>query len=602
MTVSVLSDGSIKADVVLTHYGHEKELQHIRVTKQRRNEIAAKMRQGVSRDKILDEIRDGVTSNLCRHQLMTRKDLANIERAYGLRDVQRHANDQQSVLAWIQEWKQAEENPILYYKLQGQEAEDGYDLAKDDFFIAMQTPLQKQMFQKFASKGVCCDTTHGTNAYDFSLTTILVIDEYGQGFPAGWCLSSHEDFTTMTIFFNEIKKNAGDVHSTFFMSDMAPQFYNAWVAVMGNPRPIKLVCTWHVDKAWKEELRKKIGDLAVEAEVYKLLRIVLQQTHENVFEDCLHALLQRLKSDPKCAQFYAYFTKEWVPKKSQWAYCYRRGLQINTNIYVEAFHRVFKRLYLKGKINKRVDTCLVNLQKYARDMGFDRLIKMTKGKMTYRMNAISERHLQSLTLPADCVESLGDGRWKVLSENGTTFYEVAETSAACPERDLCKMVCKECQLCIHTFQCTCPDSLIMSTICKHIHLVKRITSNDAEALQNDKHAASTISEKEDEEIETVLKCIRSRPDDISASKSRIKGTLLQLMEELDKSVSSSALKQLEKQLAAAHSLFISLNNEKEQNVIPLKNNVNEQRAFLMDMENEKREKEEPVVGKRLEEG
>lgn len=253
MTVSVLSDGSIKADVVLTHSGHKKELQHICVTKQRRQEIAAKMRQGVSPDKILDEIRDGVTSNVCRHQLTTRRDLANIERACGLRDVQQHANSQQSVLAWIQEWKQAEENPILYYKLQGQEAEDGYDLAKDDFFIAMQMPLRKQMFQKFALKGVCCDTTHGTNAN--SLTTILVIDEYGQGFPAGWCLSSHEDFTSMTIFFNKIKKNTGDVHFTFFMSDMAPQFYNAWVAVIGNPRPIKVVCTWHVDKAWKEELK-----------------------------------------------------------------------------------------------------------------------------------------------------------------------------------------------------------------------------------------------------------------------------------------------------------------------------------------------------------
>lgn len=146
-------------------------------------------------------------------------------------------------------------------------APDRYNLAKDDFFIAMQMPLQKEMF---APKGVCCDTTHGTNSYDFSLTTILAINEYGQGFPAAWCLSSHEDFTTMTIFPNEIKKNTGDVNATFFMSNMAPQFYNAWVAVMSNPRPIKLICAWHVDKAWKEELRKKISDLAVEVEVYKL--------------------------------------------------------------------------------------------------------------------------------------------------------------------------------------------------------------------------------------------------------------------------------------------------------------------------------------------
>lgn len=114
------------------------------------------------------------------------------------------------------------------------------------------------MYQKFAHKGVRCDSTHGTNANDFSLTTILVIDEFGQGFPSAWCLSSHEDFTTMTIFLKEIKKTCGVVNANLFMSDMAPQFYNAWVAVMGDLRPIKLIRTWHVDKAWKEELRKKL--------------------------------------------------------------------------------------------------------------------------------------------------------------------------------------------------------------------------------------------------------------------------------------------------------------------------------------------------------
>lgn len=138
---------------------------------------------------------------------------------------------------------------------------------------------------------------------------------------------------------------------------------------------------------------------------------------------------------------------------------------------------------------------MVNLQKYARDMGFDRHIKMTKGKMTYCMNIIHVCHHQSLTLPLDSVESLSDGRWKVLSENGKTFYEVTETPASCPEKDLCKMVCKECQLCIHTFDCACPDSLIMSTICKHIHLAKHITLNDAEALQNEKATLSIISDK-----------------------------------------------------------------------------------------------------------
>lgn len=74
-------------------------------------------------------------------------------------------------------------------------------------------------------------------------------------------------------------------------------------------------------------------------------------------------------------------------------------------------------------------------------MGFDRLIKMTKGKLTYRINIIHERHNQSMSMPTDSVEKIGDGKWKVLSENGKTFYEVMEAPTACQEKDACQMSC-----------------------------------------------------------------------------------------------------------------------------------------------------------------
>lgn len=49
--------------------------------------------------------------------------------------------------------------------------------------------------------GVCCDSTHGTTAYDFNLSTILGVEEYGEDIPVGWCLSNHEDFSFIKIFF-----------------------------------------------------------------------------------------------------------------------------------------------------------------------------------------------------------------------------------------------------------------------------------------------------------------------------------------------------------------------------------------------------------------
>ena len=32
----------------------------------------------------------------------------------------------------------------------------------DDFIVVVQTEFQRHLMQKFANKGICCDSTHGT--------------------------------------------------------------------------------------------------------------------------------------------------------------------------------------------------------------------------------------------------------------------------------------------------------------------------------------------------------------------------------------------------------------------------------------------------------
>ena len=97
--------------------------------------------------------------------------------------------------------------------------------------------------------------------------------------------------------------------------------------------------------------------------------------------------------------FSEFFKKEWLPKQSQWGYCYRVSLGINTNMFCEAFHRVFKYKYLKGKVNRRVDKCLVNLLKFSRDKVFDRINKLTKGKNSAKLKRVHRSHLESMNVP-----------------------------------------------------------------------------------------------------------------------------------------------------------------------------------------------------------
>ena len=56
---------------------------------------------------------------------------------------------------------------------------------------------------------------------------------------------------TMIDFLMAVKENVGSIKPCWVMTDDAEQYFKAWVAVFGMG-PCKLLCTWHVDRAWRK--------------------------------------------------------------------------------------------------------------------------------------------------------------------------------------------------------------------------------------------------------------------------------------------------------------------------------------------------------------
>ena len=127
---------------------------------------------------------------------------------------------------------------------------------------------------------------------------------------------------------------------------------------------------------------------------------------------------------------------------------------------------------MKGRINKRVDKCICLLLKIARDKGFERLFKLEKGKVSHRISCINQRHKSSVELSTDLIQDNGLDLWRVVSsKNPLLYYDVHKEDVRCSPN--CPLRCTECDICIHQYSCTCPDSLVRLTICKHIHLLIR---------------------------------------------------------------------------------------------------------------------------------
>ena len=197
----------------------------------------------------------------------------------------------------------------------------------------------------------------------------------------------------------------------------------------------------------------------------------MEEADVTKFEELLHETVHQLQSSDDTQRFAQYFSQYYYLRPKQWAVCYRHKAGINTNMFVEAFHHVLKYIYMKGKINKRVDKCVDVLIKIARDKAFERLIKLQKGKVSLKVSSIRTRHHASLKLPLKLVKEGGEDDWTVQSSNTTDLYHVTQFSPQCSLQQC--LQCRECSICIHQFSCTCPDSVIHASICKHIHLVAR---------------------------------------------------------------------------------------------------------------------------------
>lgn len=455
----------IQVSFMKTHVGHENELSHVNISPSKKVEIASKLAQKIPKRDILNNIRDSFDGKeLQRTHIITLKDISNIAEKYNLKDYKRDQSDGISVDVIVNE-KQSE---VLYYKPQDSIDPSNIFLKKENFVLILMNDAQCEMLKKFGNNIIAVDGTHGTG-YDFTLHTLIVMDELHQGFPVASMISDRKDTSVLNFFFSHVKQKIGgiSIEPNVFMSDMADELYKAWKEVMGVPRH-RLFCSWHVIKRWKENLNK-IKNKDKQDEMYKILRCLLEELDENKFNVMLAKLLEKFDTDTELKEFQDYFLSSYVSRTELWAYCFRHHLGINTNMSLERIHKTIKYYFLQAKCCQRLDKFLHYFFEFLRDRLFDRIIMQQKGKVSYKLRELRKRHKK---VNSEMTVTAEENIYLVNSKD--TIYFVSQHVECIPN---CKLRCNQCNTCIHKFICTCLDSSIKWNMCKHIHTVCQYINN-----------------------------------------------------------------------------------------------------------------------------
>lgn len=278
----------------------------------------------------------------------------------------------------------------------------------------------------------------------------------------------------MTIFLKTCRKFIGhQLSEVVLMSDDTDVYYKAWAAIMGVPSH-RLLCTWHVDRAWRKNLGKIDGGSIKKAFVYKTIRSLMEIEDIPVFQTKQREFIIAATSDPSTKAFAEYFEREYALREKLWAFCYRNGLKVHHNMHLESLHRVLKHVHMNGRKVNRMDSSIHALLRLMRTKMHDRLLKNNKGKWTRHLLGIRKRHRSSLACEISCVTIIERNlKYEVMSKMNNNVYTVKQNATVPHEAKTCPLLCELCKICCHTFSCTCFDYGLRNTICKHIHLVVR---------------------------------------------------------------------------------------------------------------------------------
>ena len=384
--------------------------------------------------------------------------------------------------------------------------------------------------------------------YDFKLITLLVHDEFGEGIPVAWAITNREDTTMLVEFLTAIKTRTGTLTApTWFMSDDAEQYFTSWKGVFGAEGTTKLLCAWHVDRSWRNALKEHVATTQARLEIYHHLRVLLMENEESNFRVLLQQFLEQNEKN-----FCLYFKAHYCSRLEQWASCFRIGTVVNTNMFVEAFHRVLKVVNLQQKQNRRIDFLLASLLKIARDKVFERLTKLEKGKYSHRVAEINKRHKSAvhmllLQVPVTQEET----GWRVPSQkDGSIEYIVRLVSTTCD----CKLTCTNCHACVHTYTCTCMDATLHATVCKHVHLVRLSMTSTIED-----HASSTSGTCSNVEyFSSLLKDTKSADIELPALRQQVQHQIDELITLVNSCQHAESLKASTQHLTSAITVIKAL--------------------------------------------
>ena len=477
-----------------THVGHDSKVCHSSIDRKTKSMIYGLLLRGLEPAKILEKLQSKDEAH--RNYYLKLRDILNIQKATSivcLENGQLHEDDATSVKLFVEE--RCNSKDVIIYKPNRVLDLKYPELIATDFVIGLMTDTQVSWCDLLENEFsvICIDATHGMGN-GFKMITIMTINEFYQGIPLAFCISRTETATVLQAFFEAIKKRVGKpLHSKYFMSDDAEYYFTTWKEVMDPNDSLQLkhwLCTWHVNQAWKKNLKKKVQGKPKQDELKKRLYDLKYETNQILYDEKLAKFHEDIGKDPEFNTFYEYLVTFYFPRIEKWAFVFRDVNCLTTNTHLEAFHKTFKKSYLKDRSNVRVDFNLEMLLRFIENKKREYKTAQVFGLNNRRNAHVLTNHSKAESeITQWCVEShdLAEESQNIqiyllYRLNGNETYALQNI------KDLnnihpCFLSCNDCKICFHHYTCSCNYYLVNHNLCKHVHLLRMLLAKESQNVR-----------------------------------------------------------------------------------------------------------------------
>lgn len=343
----------------------------------------------------------------------------------------------------------------------------------NEFCIALQTPIQRQLLQMFPQI-VSIEVLDGLkpNQHNLKLFFVMILDEFREPIPVAWMVSSSADVKFMTSLLKTLKIHCGDLNTKFLMTSKDLDVHRLWCSIF-TEKPDLIQNEFEARRDIRTSVHRGFPTIDEDrVKAWKYVESLLNAQEVEKFEELSNGFKDFFKTIPNSESFVKTFHTEWLSRAKEWTVCYRMNAPVNTIFAADAFLRLRKFIGFKGTkyLNQSVDHIL----KIGYDKCFLRSKRIFKGdqKLSQLLDDIQLRHQKAITtLKYDYVSCSKDDKYKwtvTVPESGSSAIStVYDTQSPCA----CKMKCKQCEVCLHTYMCSCEDHATRHKMCEHIHLV-----------------------------------------------------------------------------------------------------------------------------------